>query len=61
MQRPAWNHGKQTDLEKTEATDLEANPEEMKSDGVHQEVLEEDAAVKSFGALKKRHRGRHLS
>jgi hypothetical protein len=32
---------------------LEANPEEMESETVHEEVPEEDAAVKSFGALKK--------
>jgi hypothetical protein len=60
MQRSAWNQGKPTDLEQTETTDLEANPEEMKSEALHEEVLKEDAAVNSFGALKNWHRGLHL-
>jgi hypothetical protein len=33
-------------LEKTEATDLEANPEERESKSVHKEVLKEEAAGK---------------
>jgi hypothetical protein len=35
--------------------------EEMKSVVEHQEVLKEEAAVKSSGPMKKRHRGRHLA
>jgi hypothetical protein len=41
----------------TEATDMEANPEEKE----HREVPMEDAAVKSSGALKQRHRSQHLA
>jgi hypothetical protein len=37
---------------------MEANPDEMKSVTVHEEVPMEKAAVKSFGALKKQ-RGDH--
>jgi hypothetical protein len=48
-------------LGKTETTDLEANPEEMKSEEVHREVSKEDAVMKSSEAPKKRHRGRHLA
>jgi hypothetical protein len=43
-------------LGKTEATDLEANPEEIQSKAVHREVPNEEATVKSSGALKKWHR-----
>jgi hypothetical protein len=39
----------------------EVDPEEMKSVAVHEEVPKEEAAVKSFGAPKKWHRGRHLT
>jgi hypothetical protein len=39
----------------------ETNPEEMKSESVHEKVPRKVEAVKSFGALKKRHRGRHLA
>jgi hypothetical protein len=35
--------------------------EEMKSVAEHQEVPKEDASVKSSGAIKKRHRCRHLA
>jgi hypothetical protein len=48
-------------LGKTEATDLKANPEEVKPETVHREVPKEEAAVKYSGALKKRHRHRHLA
>jgi hypothetical protein len=48
-------------LGKTEATDLEANAEEMQSVAVHEAVPKEDAAVKTGRALNKRHRGRHLA
>jgi hypothetical protein len=40
---------------------METNPEEMQSEAVHEEVLKEEAAVKSFGAMKKWHRHRHLA
>jgi hypothetical protein len=43
-------------LGKTEAMDLEATAEEMESEVVHEEVPKEEAAVKNFRALKKRHR-----
>jgi hypothetical protein len=48
-------------LGKTEATDLEANPEDMESGAEHREVPKEEAAAKSSGALKKCHRGQHLA
>jgi hypothetical protein len=35
---------------------IEANPEEIEPEAVHQ-VPKEDAAVKPVGGLKKRHRG----
>jgi hypothetical protein len=38
----------------------EADPEEMTSVAVHEEVLEEEAAVKTGRALKKRYRDQHL-
>jgi hypothetical protein len=34
---------------------MEANPEQMKSIAVHEEVCKEEAAVKTVGALKKQH------
>jgi CII-binding regulator of phage lambda lysogenization HflD len=37
---------------KTEATDLEANSEEIQSKAVHREVRKEKATVKSSGTLK---------
>jgi hypothetical protein len=40
---------------------MEANPEEMKCVAEHEKVPEEEAAVKSFGALKKRCRVGHLA
>jgi hypothetical protein len=46
-------------LGKTEATDLEANLGEIQSEAV--QVTKEEAAVKSSGALKKWHSGRHLA
>jgi hypothetical protein len=45
-------------LGKTEATDLETNPE---SEAEHEVVPKEEAAVKTFGALKKRYWDRHLA
>jgi hypothetical protein len=47
-------------LEKTEAMDLEANPEERESEAVHDEVPKEEAAVETFGALKEQYRDQHL-
>jgi hypothetical protein len=38
----------------------ELNPEEMESESEHREVPTEEAAGKSAGTMKKRHRGRHL-
>jgi hypothetical protein len=49
------------DLEGTEATNLETNPEKMQSEVEHREVPMEEAAVKSSETMKKRHRGRHLA
>jgi hypothetical protein len=48
-------------LEKTEATDLEANPEEIESDLEHEEVPIEEAAVETSGALKERYGDWHLA
>jgi hypothetical protein len=47
-------------LEKTGATILMANPEEMQSEAVQREVPKEDAAVETGRAQNKRHRDRHL-
>jgi hypothetical protein len=44
-------------LGQTEATDLEANPEEIRSDAVHEEVPKENAVVKTIRAQKKQHGG----
>jgi hypothetical protein len=57
----SWRKETTTCLKKTEATDLEANSEEKESEAVHEEVPEEEAAVETSGARKKRHRGRHLA
>jgi hypothetical protein len=43
-------------LESKESTSLEVGPEAK-----HEEVRKDEAAVKSSGALKKRHRGLHLA
>jgi hypothetical protein len=48
-------------LEKTEATDFEANSEETKSESKHQEITEEETAVENVGALNDRYRDRHLA
>jgi hypothetical protein len=48
-------------LEKMEATDLEANPEEIESKADHEEVPKEEAAMETFGALKERYGDRHLA
>jgi hypothetical protein len=48
-------------LGKTETMDLEANPEEIESDAVHEEVPKEEAAMKTVRALKKRYGDRHLT
>jgi hypothetical protein len=42
-------------------TNLEANPEEIVSEAVHEEVPKEDATVKTFRALKKPHGDWHLA
>jgi hypothetical protein len=34
---------------------MEANPEEMKSVAVHEEVPKEESTVETFGALKERY------
>jgi hypothetical protein len=47
-------------LEMTEATDLEAHPEEIVSDPEHQEVPKEEGAVKTSLTLKKWDRDGHL-
>jgi hypothetical protein len=39
-------------LEKMEVMDLEANPEEIQSKAEHAKVPKEEAAVETFGALK---------
>jgi hypothetical protein len=36
------------------------NPEDLESEVEHREVPTEEAALKSSGTMKKRHRGRHL-
>jgi hypothetical protein len=51
----------QADREVSKTTDLKANPEEMESEAEYWEVHTEEATVKSFGAVKKRHRGQHLA
>jgi hypothetical protein len=48
-------------LIQVEATDLEANPEEKDTVAEQQEVPKEETAMKTFGALKKRHGDRHLA
>jgi hypothetical protein len=48
-------------LEKMEATDLEANPEELKSVVEHQEVPKEEAAVKTVRAQKEQYGNQHLA
>jgi hypothetical protein len=48
-------------LGKTEAMDLEANPEEMQSEAEHLEVPKEEAAVKSSGIPKKWHKGQNVA
>jgi hypothetical protein len=39
----------------------EPNPEDMESEVERREVPTEEAAVKSSGTMKKRHRDRHLA
>jgi hypothetical protein len=41
-------------LEKTDATDLKANPEEMQSTGDHQEIPKQEAAVMPVGEPRMR-------
>jgi hypothetical protein len=48
-------------LKKTEAMDLEANPEEIESGLEYQEVPKEATAVETVGALEDRYGGRHLA
>jgi hypothetical protein len=40
---------------------VEANPKEMKPVAVHEEIRKEEAAVETFGALKKWHGDQHLA
>jgi hypothetical protein len=39
-------------LEKTEAMDLEANPEEIESEAKHEEIPKEEVTVETFGVQK---------
>jgi hypothetical protein len=48
-------------LEKMDAMDLKANPEEMESESKHWGVPTEDAVVKLLKGRKKWHRDRHLA
>jgi hypothetical protein len=57
----AFHERMMASLGKTEATDLEANPEEMQPEAMHREVPKKEAAAKYSGAVKKRHRGQHLA
>jgi hypothetical protein len=47
-------------LGKTEATDFEANSEEIDSEAVHEEVPKGEAAVRTLRAPTKWHGDRHL-
>jgi hypothetical protein len=51
----------ETSLEKTEAMDLEENPEEIKSESEHHEISKEEAALKTVRALKERYVDQHLA
>jgi hypothetical protein len=58
--------GRKETMARQEATEanpekMELNPEKMQSVAEHREVPKEEGAVKSPGALKKQHRGRHLA
>jgi hypothetical protein len=53
----AWLEEMKPEREARKTTDLEANPEEMRSEAEHQEVRMEVAVVKPVGGRKKRHRG----
>jgi hypothetical protein len=55
-ERMACQESTETNPEK-----MKPNPGIMQSIGEHQVVLKEGAVVRSSGALKKRHRGRHLA
>jgi hypothetical protein len=57
----SWREEMRTCLVEVEATDLEANPEEKESVVVHEEVLKEEAAVKTVRALKEQYGGWHLA
>jgi hypothetical protein len=48
-------------VRKTEATDLEANREEIESDALREEVRKGEATMKTVKALKKGHGDRHLA
>jgi hypothetical protein len=56
-----WRKETLADREASKTMDLKANPEDMKSEMEHWEVPTEEAAVKSLGTMKKRHRSRHLA
>jgi hypothetical protein len=55
IMRPYWRETKACPEK------LEAIPEDIESESDHQEILKEEAAVKPFGALKKRHGDWNLS
>jgi hypothetical protein len=57
----AWREERKADQETREATDSEANPEEKQCEAEQGKIPKEEAAVKSSGTMKKRHRGRHLA
>jgi hypothetical protein len=48
-------------LGKMGAMDLQANSEEIESEEEHEDVLNEEAAVETFGVLKERYRDRCLT
>jgi hypothetical protein len=48
-------------LEKMEATDLEANPEEIESKTVYEEVPKEEGTAETLGALKEQYGDWHLA
>jgi hypothetical protein len=57
----SWLEKMDACLGKTEATDVEANPEEIEFDSEHQEIPKEEATVETFGALKEWYWDRHLA
>jgi hypothetical protein len=59
----AWRKEMMSDQEATEAypEKMVANPDEVKSVAVHEEVPKEEAAVETFQALKEWYEDRHLA